>query len=302
MRLACLLCVLLVSCVLSGRCQNAQDSISDGAQIRQTYFSNIVQNPSFPILYKLEALDSLIQDAVVQRSSRNKIQEVNSLLNKKADLLEKTGNYAAALQTSLRQLGILDSLPMETVDGNEKWELFYRIARMHFYTGDYESCLLFLYQVLEGCKDTDLNIRAHAFLSKTFINLHQFPLATKHIRSAEALIDSLPRRIDTSTLFTYSNQKAALYPKSVTRNRVRTEAGKMPESLIFPIGSGHGVSDDRFGFITRPGSTRPVSTKWRRPENTRRLRGTLLSSPRTTKTWPSFTSTWEKPDWPRNCF
>ncbi len=106
---------------------------------------------------------------------------------------------------------------METVDGNEKWELFYRIARMHFYTGDYESCLLFLYQVLEGCKDTDLNIRAHAFLSKTFINLHQFPLATKHIRSAEALIDSLPRGIDTSTLFTYSNQKAALYPKSVIR-------------------------------------------------------------------------------------
>ena len=31
-------------------------------------------------------------------------------------------------------------------------------------------------------------------------------------------------------------------------NRMRTKAGKMPESLIFPIRNGHGVSNDRFGF------------------------------------------------------
>ena len=29
---------------------------------------------------------------------------------------------------------------------------------------------------------------------------------------------------------------------------MRTEAGKMPESLIFPIGNEPGVSDDRFGI------------------------------------------------------
>ena len=29
---------------------------------------------------------------------------------------------------------------------------------------------------------------------------------------------------------------------------MRTEAGKMPESLIFPIKNRHGVSNDRFGF------------------------------------------------------
>ena len=27
-----------------------------------------------------------------------------------------------------------------------------------------------------------------------------------------------------------------------------TQAGKMPESLILPIGNGPGVSDDRFGL------------------------------------------------------
>ena len=32
------------------------------------------------------------------------------------------------------------------------------------------------------------------------------------------------------------------------RNRMRTEAGKMPECLIFPIRNGLGVSNDRFGF------------------------------------------------------
>ena len=36
--------------------------------------------------------------------------------------------------------------------------------------------------------------------------------------------------------------------RGVARNRMRTEAGKMPESHIFPIRNGHGVSNDRFGF------------------------------------------------------
>ena len=36
--------------------------------------------------------------------------------------------------------------------------------------------------------------------------------------------------------------------RGVARNRMRTEAGKMPGSLIFPIRNGHGVSDDRFGL------------------------------------------------------
>ena len=36
--------------------------------------------------------------------------------------------------------------------------------------------------------------------------------------------------------------------RGVARNRMRTEAGKMPESLISPIRNGHGVSNDRFGF------------------------------------------------------
>ena len=40
--------------------------------------------------------------------------------------------------------------------------------------------------------------------------------------------------------------------RGVARNRMRTEAGKMPESLIFPIRNGHGVSDDRFGFNNTP--------------------------------------------------
>ena len=41
--------------------------------------------------------------------------------------------------------------------------------------------------------------------------------------------------------------------RGVARNRMRTEAGKMPESLISPIRNGHGVSDDRFGLNNTPG-------------------------------------------------
>ena len=37
--------------------------------------------------------------------------------------------------------------------------------------------------------------------------------------------------------------------RGVGRNRMRTETGKMPGSLISPIGNGFGVSNDRFGFI-----------------------------------------------------
>ena len=33
---------------------------------------------------------------------------------------------------------------------------------------------------------------------------------------------------------------------------MRTEAGNLPESLVFPIRNGLGVSNDRFGFIRPP--------------------------------------------------
>ena len=41
--------------------------------------------------------------------------------------------------------------------------------------------------------------------------------------------------------------------RGVARNRMRTKAGKMPESLSSPIRNGHGVSDDRFGLNNTPG-------------------------------------------------
>lgn len=43
-------------------------------------------------------------------------------------------------------------------------------------------------------------------------------------------------------------QAASRLAEGVARNRMRTDAGKMPESLIFPIGNGLGLSDGRFGF------------------------------------------------------
>ncbi len=42
-------------------------------------------------------------------------------------------------------------------------------------------------------------------------------------------------------------QHASGLAEGVARNRMRTEAGKMPESLIFPIRNGLGVSNDRLG-------------------------------------------------------
>ncbi len=54
-------------------------------------------------------------------------------------------------------------------------------------------------------------------------------------------------RLCHAACFSPSRRRSGLR-RGVARNRMRTEAGKMPESLIFPIGSGHGVSDDRFGF------------------------------------------------------
>ena len=41
-------------------------------------------------------------------------------------------------------------------------------------------------------------------------------------------------------------------PRGIAGNRMRTEAGKMPECLILPIGNGSGVPNDRFGLMTGP--------------------------------------------------
>ena len=47
--------------------------------------------------------------------------------------------------------------------------------------------------------------------------------------------------------FSPSRRRSGLR-RGVARNRMRTEAGKMPECLIFLIRNGLGVSNDRFGF------------------------------------------------------
>ena len=51
--------------------------------------------------------------------------------------------------------------------------------------------------------------------------------------------------------FSPSRRRSGLR-RGVARNRMRTEAGKMPESLISPIRNGHGVSNDRFGLNDLP--------------------------------------------------
>ena len=55
-------------------------------------------------------------------------------------------------------------------------------------------------------------------------------------------------RLCHAACFSPSRRRSGLR-RGVARNRMRTEAGKMPESLISPIRNGHGVSNDRFGLI-----------------------------------------------------
>ena len=55
-------------------------------------------------------------------------------------------------------------------------------------------------------------------------------------------------RLCHAACFSPSRRRSGLR-RGVARNRMRTEAGKMPECLIFPIRNGHGVSNDRFGII-----------------------------------------------------
>ena len=54
-------------------------------------------------------------------------------------------------------------------------------------------------------------------------------------------------RLCHAACFSPSRRRSGLR-RGVARIRMRTEAGKMPESLTFPIKNGLGVSNDRFGF------------------------------------------------------
>ena len=54
-------------------------------------------------------------------------------------------------------------------------------------------------------------------------------------------------RLCHAACFSPSRRRSGLR-RGVARSRMRTEAGKMPESLILSIGNGLGVSDDRFGL------------------------------------------------------
>ena len=55
-------------------------------------------------------------------------------------------------------------------------------------------------------------------------------------------------RLCQAACFSPSRRRSGLR-RGVARNRMRTEAGKMPESLIFLTENSPGVSNDRFGFI-----------------------------------------------------
>ena len=54
-------------------------------------------------------------------------------------------------------------------------------------------------------------------------------------------------RLCHAACFSPSRRRSGLR-RGVARIRMRTEAGKMPESLTFPIKNGLGVSNDRFGL------------------------------------------------------
>ena len=54
-------------------------------------------------------------------------------------------------------------------------------------------------------------------------------------------------RLCHAACFSLSRRRSGLR-RGVARNRMRTEAGKMPESLTFPIKNELGASNDRFGF------------------------------------------------------
>ena len=66
--------------------------------------------------------------------------------------------------------------------------------------------------------------------------------------------------------FSPSRRRSGLR-RGVARNRMRTEAGKMPESLVFPIRNGLGVSNDRFGIITEATLIERIPTESLRIEN-----------------------------------
>ena len=80
---------------------------------------------------------------------------------------------------------------------------------------------------------------------------------TGRVRVAEAYASSLNpnRSLDIGEIarlchaacFSPSRRRSGLR-RGVARIRMRTEAGKMPESLTFPIKNGLGVSNDRFGL------------------------------------------------------
>ena len=49
-------------------------------------------------------------------------------------------------------------------------------------------------------------------------------------------------------MLSFNPNRSLDFGEIAPRNRMRTEAGKMPECLIFLIRNGLGVSNDRFGF------------------------------------------------------
>ncbi len=76
--------------------------------------------------------------------------------------------------------------------------------------------------------------------------------------------------------------------RGVAGNRMRTEAGKMPGSLIFPIRNGHGLSNDRFGIKVAAGLHACGTESLGKPDMRQTVSGGLMmTSPVSRNAWRS---------------
>ena len=83
-------------------------------------------------------------------------------------------------------------------------------------------------------------------------------------------------RLCHAACFSPSRRRSGLR-RGVARNRMRTEAGKMPESLIFLTENSPGVSNDRFGLKTNETGKQLMIN--RRPNYLSETRKTTQSKP-----------------------
>lgn len=198
------------------------------ADIKKDYYKNILNSTTSTTSLKISACDSLI---TIAKEKKDTTLQIYTHI-KKAEILSKIGMYTTSIIEDLKAINLINlNTPSDKEHNILKSRSLYRVARMNYNLGMFEQSTKVLYNIIaDSSTNINTKVKTYALLSNLYLILGKHQYAEKYISHANILIEDNSKEIDTLTLFSYTNNLAALYYK---QNKIDSVLSIMKINYLF---------------------------------------------------------------------